>query len=437
MRKTRAALASIRFTMRKLALTLLVVAVTLAGCELAARAFIDLRGFASRQDERDAFRRRLPAEDTDDERDASAVERATASPFVLHPYFGYTFRPSAAGADPRGFHSGADAARGGDGQLVVGVFGGSVAMQIADPRAALAEALEPAARAAGYGSVVVRSYAIGGWRQPQHFFALVRFLDEIDVAILLDGFNEVIHLGDWHLARQPADYPWSAVWGALARDRSTGDTLVRAELIDLHRGARRATAAVDRTSVRRSTLAHLLWRVYAARYEQRVAALRERLASVPAENSVTSRDVAPAQIAVRRDAYLDFWRELVSYSDLICRARGRTFFHFVQPNQYDRGSKPLSAQEREEFTRQTSWFDEVTPRYARVEQMTARLRGDGVDSSFLGDVFVGTTETVYVDDCCHLNERGVAGLVAAIGERVAASRRLERTRETVAARSRS
>lgn len=413
--------------MRKLALTLLLAVTTLLCCELAGRALLDLRGFPSRHDERAAFLRRLPLQEVDDGGEASPVERVSNAAFVLHPYFGYTFQPSFEGTDPRGFYSGASSFpvhRERD-ELVVGVFGGSVAMQVAGARGALVAALEPAAQAAGHRRVTVLSFAIGGWRQPQHFNALVRFLDEVDVAIVLDGFNEVIHLSDWHLAQQPAEYPWSAVWALLARHPSTDETVRRAELIALHRAAGRATAVVDRSPLRRSTLAHLLWRVYTARYEHRTAALRDELARV-APDRATDGAAPPEEIAARRDAYLRWWHELIAFSDVIARARGRTFFHFVQPNQYDRGSKPLSAEEREHFTRQTTWFDEVTPRYARVEEMTERLRRVGVDSTFLGDVFATTTETVYVDDCCHLNEHGVRMLATAIGEHVAASGRLAR-----------
>jgi hypothetical protein len=408
-------------TMRKLGLTTLLILVTAACCELAARAVIDLRGYASRRDERRAFLQQLPAADEDaaDDPSISAADRARSSSFSLHPYFGYTFAPSSAGADARGFHPGSPPGeRRTRDELVVGVFGGSVAMQVADPRAGLAAALEPAARTAGRARATVRSYAIGGWRQPQHFNALVHFLDEIDVAILLDGFNEVIHLGDWQLAQHPAEYPWSAVWDTLARRPSASETVERAALVELHRRARRATTLADHPLVRRSTLAHLLWRVYRARYEDDVAQRRSKLAAASHERPPTS---SPQTITARRDAYLTWLHELIAFSDVIARSRGKSFFHFVQPNQYDRGAKPLSLEERERFTRNTAWFDEVTPRYARLERMTLDLRSSGVDSTYLGDVFAQTSETVYVDDCCHLNERGVALLVAAIADRVVAS----------------
>ena len=55
--------------------------------------------------------------------------------------------------------------------------------------------------------------------------------------------------------------------------------------------------------------------------------------------------------------------------------------------------------------------------------MTERLRAQGVDSTFLGDMFAETAETVYVDDCCHLNERGVDMLASTIVQHMIASGR--------------
>jgi hypothetical protein len=179
--------------------------------------------------------------------------------------------------------------------------------------------------------------------------------------------------------------------------------------------------------LRTSALAHLAWRVYAARYEAQVAAMRESLT-----HATIDHDLQPGmtkdEIAARRAAYLDWWGELISFSSLISHSHGRLFFHFIQPNQYDRGAKPLSPEERERFTRETSWFDEVTPRYAYAKQMTEELHRNGIDSTFLGDLFKSTTETVYVDDCCHLNPRGVALLTDAVAQHIVASPEIARLR---------
>lgn len=401
---------------------------------------MDPRGFRSPHDERVAFLERIPVTTSDEdplhEDQASAVERVYGSSFSLHPFFGYTFRASYKGANNLGFYSGGpefpyhSTPR----ELVVGIFGGSVAMQVAGARERIVAALEPVARAHGYDRVTALSFAVGGWRQPQQFNALVRFLDDIDVAVVVDGFNEVIHLGDWHLQRQPAEFPWSAVYGVLARQPSAEEELQRADLIRTHLAAARMTRRLDWPILRASALAHLAWRVYAAQYEAQVATARDALTRETVDHDLQANMTAE-EIGARRTAYLDWWHELVLFSEVISHARGRLFFHFIQPNQYARGAKPLSPEERESFTRNTAWFDEVTPRYAYVKLMTEELQRDGIDSTYLGDLFAKTEETVYADDCCHLNERGIAMLADAVARHIVTSPEIERLPEAGAART--
>lgn len=414
-------------SLRKLALTI-ALAATVVGCELLARLLFDARGFPTRADERAALLRSIPLGDEGDDADlraAAAVEKATAAPFTLHPYLGYTYRPRVGGASAEGFFAGVPALpyRASGDELVIGLFGGSVAMQLAESGARMVDVLLPAARALGYARVTVLSFAIGGWRQPQHFNAMVRFLDSVDVVVLVDGFNEVIHLGDWHLAHRPAEYPWIDVYDALARQPSRREIVLRAELLEEHAAAARVTRVFQRPVLRSSALAHLVWRVLVARHERAVARLRSEVAESAPRRTDPTID-GPAAITARREDYFRWWHELLAFSNAITRARGKPFFHFVQPNQYVRGAKPLSREEHESFTRHTEWFDEVTPRYATVAAMTARLRDEGVDSTFLGDLFANTRETVYVDDCCHLNARGVELLATAVARHVAASGRI-------------
>jgi hypothetical protein len=410
--------------MRKVALTTLALA-TVVAAELAARILIDHRGFASLAAERSAFLARVPVHDAEDPGTGpqpTVLQRLGGAAFTLHPFFGYTFRPSFAGTNNLGFYSGGPAFpyHAAPDELVVGIFGGSVAMQVADARERIAAALAPIARVRGYDRVTVLSFAVGGWRQPQQFHALVRFIDDVDVAVVIDGFNEVIHLSDWHLARQAAEFPWSAVYQLLARQPTVQEELQRADLIRAHASAAAVTRQLDRPLLRSSALLQLAWRAYVAHYEATTAALRDSVTASSVDRDART-DLTPDEIAARRIAYLDWWGELLQFSREVSHARGRAFFHFVQPNQYDRGAKPLSAAERDSFTRNTSWFDEVTPRYAYVKQMTDRLRRGGIDTTFLGDLFATTRETVYADDCCHLNALGIAMLADAVASHIVAS----------------
>jgi hypothetical protein len=46
--------------------------------------------------------------------------------------------------------------------------------------------------------------------------------------------------------------------------------------------------------------------------------------------------------------------------------------------------------------------------------MSASLRRDGIDSTFLGRIFADQPETVYSDACCHFNDKGLDAIVNAI-----------------------
>jgi len=88
--------------------------------------------------------------------------------------------------------------------------------------------------------------------------------------------------------------------------------------------------------------------------------------------------------------------------------------------QHYRGSTPPSDDEQRSYINAAS-VDVITPQYRRLEGMCAALRAQGVDSTFLGHLFATTGETVYADDCCHLNAYGVRLLNEAIADHVVTS----------------
>lgn len=444
--------------LKRILRALLIATLVLAGCELAAR-FVVPGGQRAAVAERADFLGRIPGvadrdgagadsaasdgaaagEDRGGHDDGApavvessrmAVLQAFGSRFQVHPFFGYTFAPGLDGANNQGFFAGG--ARypyvKEPGQVVIGVFGGSVAMQSVAAQESLSAPLRERFAELGFDRVRVLSFASGGWRQPQSFFALVYFLRSIDVAIVLDGFNEVIHVGDAELAQYPASYPWSAVYAPLVRGLGSPEEVMRAaEIVEANREAAQMTSAFQRAPLRWSTAAHLVWRVFARRYEERVAPLRSA-AQQDSLAGFAAIDPPPAgDLAAKRDAYLQSYEDVIYFSDLVTRASGKPFFHFVQPNQYDRGSKPLSDEERERFTTNSGWFDLVTQNYERLEEMSERLRAKGVESYYLGDIFEGIADTLYSDECCHMNDRGLGMLNRAMAERILAAPSLERS----------
>ena len=91
----------------------------------------------------------------------------------------------------------------------------------------------------------------------------------------------------------------------------------------------------------------------------------------------------------------------------LCEANGATYFHFLQPNQYVEGSKEFTDEERRDAIRDDHPYRPgATAGYWRLIEAGESLLALGVRFSDLTGVFSGVRETIYVDDCCHMNERG-------------------------------
>jgi hypothetical protein len=405
------------------------IAVLLAG-ELVARRIVP-GGTAEAARERREFLLKLPGEGGVDARADSALSSvyvAQGKGMQIHPFFGYTFRRGAGGANNHGFFSnvGDFPYRKGPRELVIGMLGGSVALQSCGNQRTLTEPLERELARKGYERVTLLCLAVGGWRQPQSFIALAYFLPMIDVAIVLDGFNEVIQTSEGVLRSYPAAFPWSAVYAPLARGAGSADETLRlAGLVEANREAARATRLIDRSPLRHSMVAHLAWRVYVRRYEARVARLRAAGdAAVADEWGAVEPVRTDRDLAEKQARYLDFYVDTIRYSARIAELAGKPFFHFVQPNQYLRGAKPLSEEERVRFVANRGWFDIVTPAYERLSAASRALRREGIESWFLGPLFAARAETVYSDDCCHFNEHGIALINAVMAEAIRRSGRL-------------
>jgi hypothetical protein len=113
------------------------------------------------------------------------------------------------------------------------------------------------------------------------------------------------------------------------------------------------------------------------------------------------------------------WERASLQLDRLCRGNGIAYYHFLQPNQYVAGSKPFSDWEREHAIRvDNRYADGVVAGYPLLREAGLRLREGGVRFVDLSGIFRDAAETIYFDDCCHMNERGHARLAAAIAERM-------------------
>ncbi len=366
---------------------------------------------------------------------------------VVHPYLGFVlertkqFQSSGAGIDMEnlgfGPHSGTLLRDPGPEDATIAIFGGSVAANfVRNGRAQrLAERLTATEPFRGKRLRVVLA-GLGGYKQPQALMALEYLLAlgaRIDVALLLDGFNDVVL--PMHDNLPNGVFPiFPRMWDARVRDLPSQPLQVALGRLALDRERRRDLAIrFAGFPLRFSRAAELAWFFLDARLtraivedEARAEALRPRGGGVIAtgpERVYASEDDAVRDVVAT-------WRRSSLQMAEAARAKGISFVHFLQPNQYVPGSKPLGEDERARaFDEQMPYRHWVEVGYPRLVEAGESLRAAGVAFHDLSRAFADVHESLYVDTCCHFRPEGydvlmesmVPAIVAAATPRAASA----------------
>ena len=105
--------------------------------------------------------------------------------------------------------------------------------------------------------------------------------------------------------------------------------------------------------------------------------------------------------------------------DRLCRGSGIRYFHFLQPNQYLAGSKPILEEEKRTAIFKGHPYGEGVERgYPILIRLGERLRGQGVAYHDLTKIFAGHAEPIYIDNCCHYNQAGYDIMAEAIAQAI-------------------
>jgi hypothetical protein len=335
--------------------------------------------------------------------------------FQLHPYFGYTLEPwSGEGINNAGLIS--DEAypyESAPGTLAVGVFGGSVAGNIffhidKVRRSQLEELLLSEIRGKGYDHVEFLNFTLGGYKQPIDLFNFIYYLDTIDVAIFIGGFNEIHQFGT-NVANHefPADFPKWKYWRVLGEGNFSPDELRIVAQLTSNRDRQNAVTAIASAPVlNHSMFVHLVWRAATAVMMKTVSELRAELDEEAANERVYPQIVESHDLELIFSAFLEKLRGYMRSADAVGRAGDVLTLFVLQPNQYLPGSKPLSDVEKREFLTSENLSRFVTEWYPRVRDLYSDLGSEGIFTLDLTEVFSDTQETTYADECCHLNALG-------------------------------
>lgn len=335
--------------------------------------------------------------------------------FQLHPYFGYTLEPwSDEGVNNAGLISDKTYPYDPDrGTLVVGVFGGSVAGNIffhidKVRRSGLEELLLPEIREKGYEHVEFLNFTLGGYKQPIDLINFIYYLDTIDLAIFIGGFNEIHQFGtNVENHGFPADFPKWKYWRVLGEGNFSPDELKLVAQLTSNRDRQNAVAAIASAPVlNHSMFVHLVWRAATAVMMKTVSELRAELDEEAANERLYPQIVDSDDLELIFSAFLEKLRGYMRSADAVGRAGDVPTLFVLQPNQYLPNSKPLSDVEKRELLTSENLSRFVPEWYPRVRGLYNDLGSEEIFTLDLTEVFSETQETTYADECCHLNALG-------------------------------
>lgn len=350
--------------------------------------------------------------------------RWTAS-FVeaIHPYIGFVADPrkSKATISEYGFlDSKEPIISRSDDKIIIGLFGGSFARQLFSfSMEELEKALAPLGK-----KLIIVNFAMGGYKQPQQLMILTYMLSlgaEFDIAINLDGFNEV--------ALPPANINYGVFpmyprgWSYRVGNLQSPELLKKFGKLKILDDERLWWGNLfENVFSNYSVALSIIWKFRDSLLEKARFKLIQQIdndkETTDTRYVVTGPDFAANKVELYHFLAMS-WKRSSFQMDNICKSNGIQYLHFLQPNQYVNGSKPLSIKEKKIAINSNSpYFKHATKGYSVLLKYGAELYHEGVRFYDLTMIYSKIEKTLYRDDCCHVNKAGYDIVARRIGDTI-------------------
>ncbi|MFU2207730.1 hypothetical protein [Solidesulfovibrio sp. C21] len=361
--------------------------------------------------------------------------------YLIDPYFGYVSKtdqetehgPNVINA-ARTF--GFDTA----GQLIpdypdkvftVAILGGSVAKYFAaNMGEVLRQYVERLPEAQGK-QIVILGLGNYSYKEPQQLNIVNDFLAQgarFDIVVNIDGFNEVAHPGVHNLPNRVSPFfpsGWSDRTGEVASNEDLAVlgkmTLlqhVRVHLAKAYQDFGLGLTSATLWSVIDQLLANRLYALEASRLGRRdhdKPAVGNFLSLSPSGKIFfgSHRDYPASELYPDLAVHWAFASALINNAVV---ASGGRYYHFLQPNQYDKGSKPINSEEKQIAIDDSPYRVGVEEGYDLLRKAGKELVANSLYFTDTSNIFQDHNETLYMDDCCHYNKDGEKLLAHRIGQ---------------------
>lgn len=326
----------------------------------------------------------------------------------LQPFWGYGGRAGKLAVNRFGFFSGKEIALCGaslclqdaqPGDLVFGIFGGSLALQVASDEATLEAALS--ARFPGR-RVRVLNFALPGHAAPQTLAAYQYFREVVNVAVFLDGLNEI-----WNPVRNnqlgyPPVYAKAEHFRLLAGEAEGDRAGIERHRTRLRRATERSLIPVWS----HLALAHALWSVERGYLLRRIA----ELGGGESENRAPFFPAGEAELVALGAGE---WVHAHQRASHLAEVQKGAYVHLLQPTPFG-SAKKLTAAEEKALAPYGPLAQLVRLGYPQL-----RARAKALGARDLTAMFDGEDGDIWIDPA-HLNATGVAAVRAEMVKAVGA-----------------
>jgi hypothetical protein len=320
-----------------------------------------------------------------------------------------------------------------DDKLIVGVLGGSVAAGTLNgvrPQKMYESLLAKLPEYRGR-EIIVHSLTAGGLRQPQQLMMLnyhYALGAEFDLIINLDGFNDVVI--PTYVYKDGGSHPsYPRSWRHRVANTISKDLVdLIAEKQNLQTSHSSRARLMSNPWFRNSPLANLLWTVSHDVYRNKLGVIDHAVAALerqdPDQPHVNYEAAGPDYDFTTWDNLfqygVDMWAISSHLIQAIATANNAKYVHFLQPNQYVEGSKPLmsEAERKIAFLVDGGYGNLYKRVYPRVLKKIGWLEQRGIEFHDLTYLYREVEEPLYVDNCCHVNSLGYNMIVEKIVETI-------------------
>lgn len=363
---------------------------------------------------------------TGDEDNVNGHQEQYLGDHLLHPYIGFVGVPRT-GYNRFGFPGDDPMLEKSKNGINICITGGSVAMQMfrySKDRLASSLAKDPLLLGKEINVVLM---ALGGFKQPQQLISLNYFLAlgaHYDVVINLDGFNEVVlpYSDNLPFGIFPS-YPRH--WNIYSRKSLDQQVVMylgkQAEIKQRREGTRKKLA---HSVLRHSNFMLFLWKLSDTNKNKQLVISEAGLRKAMEESESDYQSTGPSMPVLDTKAFFSeqaaFWAQASLQISVLAHGMGFHYLHFLQPNQYDEGSRQLTEVEME-LAFESGPFpykEAVGLGYPLLKEESRKLVQKGVHFTDLTRMFIDEKRTVYNDKCCHFNQLGYDLLADSIAVQV-------------------